>query len=173
VRRKPDARVIEARSSNNDKRRLREQTPTAVELRELEARASFGGYSKHKLNPQAFGLEAFSGQREDATYCDGHASFSPEDMRRVPDLLKRGITAGLIGQNSSQGDPTLLWTVDDNGWIYEARLTIPGQALYHGYPVLPNEAIARHVIVRYTDWIYDCGHLELHSSLQHLQERYS
>ena len=39
----------------------------------------------------------------------------PKDMSRIPKLVARGITARLVGTN--------LWTVDDTGWIYEARLT--------------------------------------------------
>src|SRR5271169_324862 len=125
-RRKPDKRLEILRSSDNDKRRLREPLPEKDWLAALAKRASFQGYSKHKLNPRAFGLEPFTGSRDDATYCDGHAQFGPAD---------------LIGHNDAQGDPTLIWAVDDNGWIYEGRITIPGRTLYHGYPVLRTEAI--------------------------------
>jgi hypothetical protein len=172
ARRKPDRRLVVARSSNNDKRRLREPAPMDAWLRDLADRATFEGYSKHKLQPRAFGLELFSGDREDATYCDGHARFAPADMARVPTLLRRGIFAGLVGHNFAQGDPTLVWTIDDNGWIYEARVTIPGRALYHGYPVLQSEAIARPVIARYIEYVYDRA-MALVPSAQRLQERYS
>lgn len=93
-------------------------------------------------------------------------------MARAPILLQRGILAGLIGAKVSQGDPTLLWTVDDSGWIYECRLTIPGAATYHGYPVLPNEAISRAVIVRYLSYVYAAAP-NLIVSAQQVQARYS
>ena len=136
ARRKPDPRLVVARSSDNDKRRLRMPLPPDDWLLAPADRATFEGYSKHKLHPQAFGLPPFTGHREDATYCDGHAHFAPADMQRLPALLRRGIIAGLVGHNDAQGDPTLIWMVYDNGWIYEGRLTIPGRVLYHGYPVL-------------------------------------
>ncbi len=173
ARRKPEKRLVDARSSGNDKRRLREPLPTNAWLGRLAVRACFEGYPKHKLRPQAFNLEPFTGQREDVTYCDGHAQFTPADMQRVPVLLRRGILAGLVGHNDAQGDPTLVWTVDDTGWIYEARITIPGRALYHGYPVLRNEAIARPVIARYIQYVYGMSVGALIPSAQRLQERYS
>jgi hypothetical protein len=172
-RRKPRQRLPVARSSDNDKRRLRDPIPPRDWLTSLADRASFQGSSKHKLDPRAFGLEPFTGSREDATYCDGHALFSPRDLDRIPSLLQRGILSGLIGHNCVQGDPTILWTVDDNGWIYEARITIPGQAVYHGYPVLGTEAIARLVLARYVQHVYDTENDALLPSVQQLQERYS
>lgn len=171
--RKPERRLVAARSSDNEKRRVHEPVPSDEWLTALAARARFEAYSKHKLQPQAFGLQPFTGQREDATYCDGHANFAPADMARVPNLLRRGILAGLIGHNDRQGDPTLLWTVDDNGWIYEGRLTIPSQALYHGYPVLRTEAVARVVIARYIQYVYSRNIDALVRSAQEVQGRYS
>jgi hypothetical protein len=173
TRRKPPKRLVTARSSDNEKRRLCEPIPTDAWLEALAQRASFEGYSKHKLQPRAFGLKPFTGEREDATFCDGHAGFAPADMTRVPTLLRRGILAGLVGHNFAQGDPTLMWTIDDNGWIYELRVTIPSRAIYHGYPVLPSEAIARLVVARYIQYVYDHGaEVALVPSAQRLQERY-
>jgi hypothetical protein len=173
-RRKPRKRLAAARSSDNDKRRLRDPVPPKAWLDTLAGRATFQGYSKHKLDPRAFGLVPFTGSREDATYCDGHAQFTPRDVARVPSLLERGISAGLVGHNDdANGDPTILWTVDDNGWIYETRITIPGQAVYHGYPVLGTEAIARLVLARYVQHVYDTKNIALFPSVQQLQERYS
>jgi hypothetical protein len=172
-RRKPQPRLLVARSSDNDKRRLRDPIPPKVWLTSLADRASFQGYSKHKRDPRAFGLGPFTGLREDATYCDGHAQFCPRDLNRVPSLLQRGIFSGLIGHNDAQGDPTILWTVDENGWIYEARITIPRQAIYHGYPVLGTEAIARLVLARYVQYVYDTKNNALFPSVQQLQKRYS
>jgi hypothetical protein len=170
-RRKPPRRIAVERHSDNDKRRLREPPPDKDFRRSLAARVRFEGWGKHKLSPRAFGLEpAPSG--EDDTYCDGHAGFSPRDLARIPALLQRGIWAGLIGHNDNQGDPTLIWTVDDNGWVYEGRITVPSQARYHGYPILPSDAFGKIVIARYTGWVYDQGDDDLVGTLQNALERY-
>jgi hypothetical protein len=171
-RKKPPRRLVVQRSGNNEKRRLREPPPDVEFLQELADRAHFEGSAKHKLEPHAFGMVPAPSGNDD-TFCDGHAGFSPTDMARVPDLLRRGILAGLIGHNDVKGDPTLIWTVDDNGWIYEARITLPTQALYHGYPLLPADAFARKVIARYTLWVYAQPNPVLVGNLQNALDRYS
>lgn len=59
-------------------------------------------------------------------------------------MIERGLRAGLIGTN--------LWTVADDGWIFEGRVTNAVQAQYHGYPVRPAEAIAEPVYQRFKAW---------------------
>ncbi len=57
----------------------------------------------------------------------------------------------MLGLWSDQKDgdaPSLLWTIDESGWIFELRITGSDQALYHGYPLLPEDAFARHILVR-------------------------
>lgn len=98
--------------------------------------------------------------------------FGPTDMVRAPMLLQRGIDAGLFGKKNKKGDPGLLWSVDDNGWIYEAQITNPGHAVYHAYPVLPNEAIARKVLLRYTDYVILQNNPLLNASLFLARGRY-
>lgn len=75
-------------------------------------------------------------------------------MRRIPELIKRGIAVGLTSEAEAAGIPRLLWSIDDNGSIYEARLTNEGQALYHGYPLLPGDPVASKVLSRFRDWAY-------------------
>ena len=94
-------------------------------------------------------------------------------MARVPALVERGIIAGLIGDNDKQGDPTIIWTVDDDGWIYEGRITTPTQAVYHGYPLLPSDAFSKKVIARYTEYVYTPENKHLLFSLEQAMERYA
>jgi hypothetical protein len=169
--RKPKKRLVVERSSDNDKRCLREPRPTAKTCVALAARVRFEGSGKHKLAPRAFGLDPAASD-EDDTYCDGHAGFTPGDVTRVPVLLTRGILAGLVGHNDKQGDPTLIWTIDDNGWIYEGRITIPSQAIYHGYPLLPSDAFAKIVIARYAEWAYDQDDPQPVTAVQNAMGRY-
>jgi hypothetical protein len=167
----PKRRLVVERSSDNDKRRLREPTPTSEAREALAARARFAGSGKHKLEPRAFGLEPAPSDHDD-TYCDGHAGSRPADMARTGRLLRRGLLAGLIGHNDKQGDPTLIWTVDDDGWVYEGRITTPTQALYHAYPLLPSDAFAKIVIARYAEWAYDQPDAKMRAALENALDRY-
>lgn len=168
---KPRRRIAELRSSDNVKRQLRTPAPSLEELDALARRASFEGSGKHKFEPRAFKLEPVKPDADD-TFCDAHASFTPADMARIPGLLERGIGAGLIGHRDVKGDPAILWTVDDNGWIYEARITTPTQAIYHGYPLLEGDAFARKVISRYADYVYANPQLALQRSLDNALDLY-
>lgn len=147
-RKKPAPRVVEQRSRNNANRRLIAALPTTASRVELSARVTYGGYSKHKFNPTAYKLSPYAGQDEERTYCDAHANFGKEKLYRIPALLVRGVMLGLWSDQNNGDAPSLLWTLDENGWIFELRITNSGQAQYHGYPVLPGDAFARHVLVR-------------------------
>ncbi len=146
----PPRRRMRHRRSHNEKRRLM-QEPSPDLIQRMLDNAWYEGSSKHKRHPHLFNLEPFNGDRDDATLCDV-AAFRPEDMRLIPSLLRRGIRAGLIGHTGRT-----LWTVSDDGWIFEARETNRDSDQYHGYPVLPEETIARIVYDRFADWCRDQG----------------
>lgn len=153
---RPTPRNLPLRESDNDGRRLHATPPWEV-LERLLQLAQYHGVSKHKANPRAFGLPPYNKKPGDETFCDRHANFRPDQAKDIPILLRRGIRAGLIGKLMVQGVPTILWTVADDGWIFEARVTNSGQADYHGYPVRPSEAIAEIVYRRFTQWARQNG----------------
>ncbi len=134
------------RDSDNNGRALLERPPTDL-LTELRGKIHYKGYSKHKKAPEAFGLPPYMKRRGDATLCDEHAGFRPVDMALLPAMLERGLKAQLVGK----GD--IVWTVFDNGWIMECRLTNRVSREYHGYPVRPGEAIAQAVYERFAAYV--------------------
>ena len=152
--RKPDRRLITARRSANGKRELAVQCFAADALDVLAKRIAYEPYAKHKLRPRAFGLEPVSTLAEDATFCDAHAGFAPEQMRLIPRLLRRGVRAGLLGREGAPAEPRVMWTIGDDGWVFECRITHSGRALYHGYPLLPGDAMASKVISHFEQWVY-------------------
>jgi hypothetical protein len=144
---KPRSRSnLPPRISDNDKRRL-DAVPGSERMERLLRLAHYRGTAKHKAHPQAFGLPPSTKPRGDATLCDAHAGFGPDAMESLPRLLRRGIKAGLIGP-----EDRMLWTIGDDGWIFEGRITNAEQAEYHGYPVRPGEGIAGKVYERYRAW---------------------
>ena len=121
----------------------------------LSVAASYGAYSKHKSNPTAYRLHPYAGMDEDRTYCDAHAGFGPNDVPRIRKLLVRGILLGLWSEDAAGSSPSQIWTIDDNGWIYEMAITNSAQAQYHGYPVLTGDAFAKQVLARARDVAFD------------------
>ncbi len=148
---------VPPRSSDNNKRALLETVPKEISERLLN-QVHYRGYNKHKKYPERFGLEPYKKHRGDATLCDEHAGFTVADMYAIPQLLRRGIQAGLIGDR-------LIWTVVQSGWIMEARLTNSGTDEYHGYPVRTSEAIAGLVFERFAPWVSEFGNGEDKASL--------
>ena len=84
--------------------------------------------------------------------CATKPTSSRAKMAGVLTLIQRGIRAGLIGHTRR-----IVWTVADDGWIFEARETNRDTAKFHGYPVLPSEAIARIVFNRFSGWVQQHG----------------
>jgi hypothetical protein len=155
MRKQPDPRIIVERSQDNDNRRMLPETPARALREQLAGRVGYEGSGAHKSDPFSWGLEPYRGRQRDRTFCDLHARFTLADQPRIPRLLRRGVLGGLIGNHSLKGDPAMLWTIDDNGWIYELRITHQGRAIYHGYPVLPADPFARKVISRLSAWASD------------------
>ena len=134
------------RRSDNEKRRLDpDPDPDPDRIALLSSTIRYRGSPKHKRYPHLFGLEMFNGKRGDATLCDEHAGFSPQDMETIPEMIERGLRAGLVGKR-------MIWTVANNGQIFEARLTNSNTNEYHGYPVRSFEAIAESVYRRFAEW---------------------
>lgn len=147
-RKKPPPRIVARRSRDNPNRRLSAGVPAIAARTELAERVRYGAYSKHKYNPTAYKLAPYAGRDSERTYCDEHAKFGRNDSDRIPLLLKRGVMLGLWSDCQDEDLPPLLWTIDESGWIFELRVTNAGQSQYHGYPVLPGDAFARHVLIR-------------------------
>lgn len=142
---RPRTRRDERRPDNFRRRLL---APLGDELLErLRDSVHYRGSEKHKMHPLAFGLSISGGPKGDATLCDTHAGFTGEMVCTIPRLIERGLRAGLVGH----GD--LIWTVGDDGWIFEGRPTNVLTSEYHGCPVLEWESIARPVYNRSHLWM--------------------
>ncbi len=144
---KPKPRIaLPPRSSDNLQRAL-DPAPDPQALEQLSQAARYGGSAKHKAAPQAFGLPPYTKPRGDSTLCDTHAGFTKEHIGDIPRLLRRGIRAGLVAASTR-----LIWTISDEGWIFEGRITNVDQREYHGYPLRPSEPIAEVVYRRFLAW---------------------
>lgn len=144
---KPKPRIdLPPRASDNLQRAL-DPAPDPDILEELSNRAHYRGYAKHKAAPKAFGLAPYTKPRGDSTLCDAHAGFTEAQISVIPRLLQRGIKAGLVASSTR-----VIWTISDQGWIFEGRITNIEQREYHGYPLRPSEPIAEAVYQRFHAW---------------------
>lgn len=144
---KPKSRIALPPRSSDNLRRALDPSPDPRVLEQLSGTARYSGYSKHKAAPQAFGLPSYTKPRDDSTLCDTHAGFTKDQIGSIPRLLRRGIRAGLVASSTR-----LIWTISDEGWIFEGRITNAEQHEYHGYPLRPSEPIAQAVYNRFQAW---------------------
>lgn len=98
----------------------------------LAKRVRYTGNPAHKRDPGDFNLSPPSAPRQDATLCDDAGVFKRAEARR---LLKAGAKIGLVDARPSDGFPYLIWSVRDDGVIFEAQLENAGRGEYHGYPM--------------------------------------
>ena len=156
----------DARRPDNVKRRLL-PAPGRELLERMMASVNDKGSEKHKRDPLAFDLSLSPGVKKgDATLCDAHAGFTPAETRTIPRLVRRGLRAGLVGSGN------LIWTVGDDGWIFEGRPTNVLTSEYHGYPVLEWESIARLVYKRYSEWARTSGSIRDRIAASQCRTRY-
>ncbi len=108
------------------------------ELCELARRVQYDGNPEHKRNPGDFGLTPPSCPKRDKSLCDAVNIFQKSVAEN---LLKEGLQRGLVSTATDNGWPQNVWVLTPNGEPLEAQLGNKIQGIYHGYPLLENDAL--------------------------------
>ncbi len=178
MRKKPPAREELPEIVGRPDRKLRDPLPSLAERQAFAAGVQYHPYAKHKKHPSAYRLKPYEG-RADRTYCDSHSKFQKPDFGRIPLLLERAALSGAWSLDVRDQVPAMLWTVDDNGWVYELYITNEYQSDYHGYPLMPADSFARLVIARLREWyagldpVTKARHSNLAAGLNQAQTKYT
>ena len=134
------------RQQFNDKRRIRQSCDPGL-LADLATKVSYTGSPYHKRNPGDFGLTPPSHPLPDKTLCDSVGIFSKAIATR---LLRTGVEAGMVSEQTRGGFPQNIWVVDKNGYPLEAELENRIQGTYHGYPLALNDPFRRQVLASWS-----------------------
>lgn len=116
------------RQSTNPKRRIAESGSFSAQQQDsLLAKARYIGSAVHKKRPADYGFHPPSNPRPHKSLCD--------DLRPIPateadELFKAGVRKGMVSTSFIDGLPKYIWSVDDDGEVYEAKWDRDG---YHGY----------------------------------------
>jgi hypothetical protein len=136
------------RQSNNPKRRISAQNAHTFErLRALGEALVYSGSAHHKRHPGNYGFRPPVNPRPWKSMCD---SLREIDLEEAIELFRKGIRAGMISECGADEKPKYVWSVDDHGEAFEAKLGIDG---YHGY-CLEDEDNMRAFILR--EWKVRC-----------------
>lgn len=141
---------MHGRSGNNPKRRIIPLTQLDADAREqLAARVRYVGSGHHKRSPADYGMDRTS-PRPTKSLCDAAKLVTLDEARR---LLREGILRAMVSPLGNDSFPKYVWSVADDGEVYEAKThpNTPGQ--YHGYP-LEAEDDMRSYVTRF--WVERC-----------------
>lgn len=132
---------MKRRSGFSPRRRI---APVAIlsvnERRALSAKAVYTGNPQHKRAPGDYGLTPPTQPRPGKTLCDGARQISKAEATA---LLKRGLLKGMFSQCELGHWPQNIWSVSDEGEIFEAQLENREMGAYHGYPVPEDDDFRR------------------------------
>lgn len=133
---------------NNPKRRIAKHGfYTSAELDGLASAARYAGSPHHKLRPGDYGFDPPVAPRPDRSVCDDKRPVLRDEAVR---LLQDGIRRGVMSARADGGWPKYVWSVDDAGEVYEAKLGHDGQR-YHGYRLAEDdEAMRRWVLAEWS-----------------------
>lgn len=123
---------MRSRSGNNPKRRIIPSVDLDANAREqLTARVRYVGSGHHKRNPASYSMDR-TNPRPTKSLCDAAKHVALDEAQR---LLREGILRVMVSPLGNDGFPKYIWSVADDGEVYEAKThpNTPGQ--YHGYPL--------------------------------------
>jgi len=135
---------MKPRQSANPKRRIAPpQSLDASQQESLLASARYVGSALHKHTPSDYGFHPPTNPRPHKSLCD--------DLRPLPypearALFVAAIRKGMVSTHREGDLPKYVWSVDDQGEVYEAKIGNDG---YHGYRLdRESEGAMRSLVLR-------------------------
>jgi hypothetical protein len=134
------------REGNDPRRRIVKLDRLKPEERtQLAARITYLGSGYHKRFPAAGGYDfgPAAGPRPAKSVCDG--------IRVVPkaeaeQLLRNGVLMGMFSDPLEDGLPMYVWSIDQQGEVYEAKTHPNNRGQYHGYRLEENDPMRARVL---------------------------
>lgn len=138
-----------ARQGNNPKRRVEdlENLPDEA-IDALATEAKYVGSGHHKRYPLDYGFER-TNPVPTKSLCD---MVRPIRLAEAAALLESGIRARMVSRLEN-GFPKYVWTVGDDGVVYESKNDPRSPGLYHGYPLEHEKAVRDYIL---SEWKRRC-----------------
>lgn len=132
------------RSGNNPKRRViahEAVTPECVDS--LKRGVHYIGSGHHKRNPADYGFDR-ANPRPTKSLCDANRVIAQAEAQK---LIMDGISRRMFSSPLEDGWPKYIWSVSDNGEVFEAKThpNTPGQ--YHGYPLADEDDMRDYISI--------------------------
>ena len=129
------------RSGNRPIRRIEAASRHSTQEREaLANRVVYVGSAHHKSKAGDYGFHPPTAPRPTKSLCDLSRVISRDEAQ---DLLRHGVLKGMLSAFEGAELPKYVWSVDDNGVAYEAKI---GNGGYHGYPLENTDDMSKIVL---------------------------
>lgn len=133
------------RIGNNPKRRIAPLGRfSPQDLQRLVSTVRYHGSPHHKRVPANYGFHGPVGPRPHKSLCDGKRVIRLGEARS---LLLDGLKRGMVSAYLMNGFPKYIWSVDQDGEPYEAKLGHEGRS-YHGYRLGIDDRMMRNEVIR-------------------------
>lgn len=111
----------------------------------LVAKLRYVGSANHKSRPGDYGFHPAANPRPWKSICDGARTILKDEAQS---LLEEGARRGLVSKLEFDGLPKYVWSVDEHGEAYEAKL---GNGGYHGYRLENEDPMRKTVLKEWRD----------------------
>lgn len=136
------------RFGNNPKRRIAPQhSISQQELQRFEDEVRYLGSAHHKRIPADYGFHGPPSPRPHKSLCDSKRVIRRDEAKA---LLLCGLRLGMVSTYRMNGYPKYVWSVDQDGEPYEAKLGHDGRS-YHGYRLGVDDRAMREEVIR--EWL--------------------
>lgn len=132
-------------SNRPDRRFLASDQTSSADRDTIKGRVTYGGSAIHKLHPGNYGFEPPQNPRPSKSPCDLKRTVLLEEAET---LLSDGIDRGMFSRPTESGLPKYIWSVDEDGEVYEAKAKSDQETVYHGYRLAEDERDMRKLILR-------------------------
>ena len=131
-----------ARAGNNPKRRIAASGVLSLPERQaLAGRLTYVGSANHKRQPGDYGFHPPTNPRPSKSLCDARRCVL---LGEAQALMQKGILKGMISTWFVGDVPKYVWSVDEFGEAFEAKI---GRDGYHGYR-LESDDTMRDIVLR-------------------------
>jgi hypothetical protein len=119
------------RQSNRPDRRIAPAAAsTQLDRDRIKASTKYVGMATHKRHPGDYGFNPPVSPRPSKSLCDDVRTILRNEATR---LFHQGIAKGMVSKYVPGGLPKYIWSVDGDGYVYEAKAKPDQEAVYHGY----------------------------------------
>ena len=129
------------RSGSRPIRRIEAASRLDIQARKaLAKRVVYVGSPHHKSKANDYGLLPHAAPRPTKSLCDLARGIPKAEAE---DLLRKGVLKGILSAFTDDELPKYIWSVDDSGAPFEAKI---GNGGYHGYPLENTDDMSKIVL---------------------------